>query len=175
MIGDQASELARAFDADFARPVSLHASDAEDLLAIRIGDTGYALARREIGGVFTDKPVTPLPGGAPALLGISGFRGALVPVYDLAALLGAARSDVVRWLATLAIAPVALAFGRFERLIRVPRDAIVMQAGSAKGYAQRAARIDDELRPILDLESIVGVIRSAAQVHRSRMPGEAGP
>lgn len=172
----QASELARAFDADFARPASgLQAPDVEDLLAIRIGDTGYALAHQELGGVFTDKPVTPLPGGVPGLLGISGFRGALVPVYDLAALLGTARSEAVRWLVTVAAAPVALGFAQFERLVRVPREAVAAQAGAAKGYARRAVRIDNELRPILDLASIVEAIRSAAEAHRGRIRGGALP
>lgn len=175
MISAQASELARAFDADFTRPASgLQASDAEDLLAIRIGDAGYALAHKELGGVFTDKPVTPLPGGVPGLLGISGFRGALVPVYDLTALLGVVRSEAVRWLVTVAAAPVALGFAQFERLVRVPREAIAEQTG-AKGHARRAVRIDNELRPILDLASIVEAIRSAAQAHRGRITGGAIP
>jgi len=156
-----ADDLARAFDADFARPIAARATAVEDLLAIRIGGDPYALVRGELAGLFADKVVTPLPGGAPGLLGIGGFRGALVPVYDLCAVLGvgvAARPP--RWLVTAAAAPVALAFERFDALLRVPREAITTRAVAAAGHAPRVVRIADEVRPVLDVPSIVGAIRA---------------
>jgi purine-binding chemotaxis protein CheW len=133
----------------------------EDLLAIRIGGDPYALVRGELAGLFADKRVTPLPGGAPGLLGISGFRGALVAVYDLRAVLGGgAAARPVRWLVTAAAAPIALAFERFEALLRVPREAITTRAAAAAGHAPRVVRTADEVRPVLDVPSIVGAIRA---------------
>jgi chemotaxis signal transduction protein len=156
--------LARAFDADFARPVAGRAAATEDLLAIEIGGDPYALVRSELAGLFADKPVTALPGGAPGLLGISGFRGALLPVYDLRAVLGgAAAAGPPRWLATAAAAPVALAFDRFEALLRVPREAIAARAVAAPGHAPRVVRAAGELRPVLDVPSIIAAIRALAR------------
>lgn len=157
-----ADELARAFDADFARAPEVRAADSEDLLAIRVAGEPCALIRGELTGLFADRPVTPLPGAAPGLLGISGFRGALVPVYDLRSVIGGAVGGAPpRWLVTAAAAPVALAFDGFDAFLRVPRTAI---AGHAAGdHARRAVRCDGELRPILDLASIVDAIRARAR------------
>ncbi len=56
-----------------------------DLLTIRVGGDAYALRLAEVGGLFVDRVVTPLPTLVPELVGIAGFRAALVPVYDLRA------------------------------------------------------------------------------------------
>jgi chemotaxis signal transduction protein len=162
----RADELARAFDADFARAVAVRAPDAEDLLAIRIAGDPYALIRGELAGLFADKPVTPLPGAVPGLLGISGFRGAVLPVYELRALLGgggSAAAGAPRWLVTAAAAPVALAFDRFDAFVRVPRAAIAVHAGAATGHVRRAVHSEGETRPILDVASIVAAIRGHAR------------
>jgi chemotaxis signal transduction protein len=165
----RANELARAFDEDFARPIAPRAVSAEDLLAIRIGADPYAMVRGELGGLFADRPVTLLPGDTPGLLGISGFRGALVPVYDLIAVIGGSRATTAtpRWLVVAAGVQVALAFDHFEAYARVPREAIATEVGAAAGHARRAARFADELRPILDVASIVESLRARA---RARNP-----
>lgn len=158
-----AADLARAFDADFVRPAMPRARGTEDLIAIRVADAPYALARGELAGLYVDKAVTALPGAAPGLLGVAGFRGALVPVYDLRALLGGPATDddaPPRWMATAAAAPVALAFTRFDAFLRAPRDAIASHAGGAAGHAHRALRIDGALRPILEVAWIVEAIRA---------------
>lgn len=160
-------ELARAFDDDFARPIAPRDHAAIDLLAIRIGDAPYALARRELAGLFADKPVTALPGDVPGLVGLGGFRGALVPVYHLAVVLGAAAvGPPPRWLALAAGAQVALAFDRFERFLRLPHEAIAGHAGAAAGLAPRAARIAGEVHPLLDVPAIVEVIRMRVRGRR---------
>jgi len=42
----------------------------------------------EVSGLFADKKVTRLPSPVSELSGIAGLRGAVLPVYDLAMLLG---------------------------------------------------------------------------------------
>lgn len=168
----RAEDLARAFDDDFARPVAARGAATEDLLAIRVGAERYVVARRELAGLHADKPVTPLPGDAPGLLGISGFRGALVPVYDLRVVLGVAAAPgagAPRWLMTAASAPVALAFAQFDAFLRVPREAISAHPDAA-GHVRGTVQAGGETRPILDLASILDAIRARAVA----APGPAG-
>src|SRR6202023_3988958 len=100
--------------AGFAEPVRPDTTLKEDLLAVRIGTQLFAIRLSEITGLFAGKKVTPVPGGHPALCGIAGFRGAILPVYDLQILLGHCGTATPRWLVIAAAAPVALAFAVFE-------------------------------------------------------------
>jgi len=85
---ERSTELRRAFDRSFSEAPVTRATELDDLLDIRVGLDPYAIHLDQVTGVFADKPVTPLPGSFPELLGIAGFRGAIVPVYDLRTLLG---------------------------------------------------------------------------------------
>ena len=165
MTASRADELARAFDGDFARPHGASAPDTEELLAIRIGAAPYALRRAALAGLHADKVVTPLPGDVPELLGIGGFRGALVPVYDLRAMLGGAGGGAAapRWLAIAAAAPVALAFDGFEAFVRVRRDEVVVHGGAALGHVRAAVQTPGGVRPIVDVPSILDAIRARAR------------
>jgi chemotaxis signal transduction protein len=158
----RADQLRAAFDHEFALPHGTPAADDTELLAIRIAGEPYALRRADLAGLFAGKVITPLPGEVPALLGIGGFRGALVPVYDLRVLLGANATGVPRWLVTTAAAPVALAFDGFETFARVSGDAVVGHDG-ATGRVRHAARTTTGLRPIVDIPSILDAIRARAR------------
>ena len=94
----RAEALRSAFDRSFAEPAHFDTTPMADLLAFHAGSQAYALHLSEIAGLFADKKITRLPGRTAALLGIAGFRGAIVPVYDLSALLGSPRrSRRVGW------------------------------------------------------------------------------
>jgi purine-binding chemotaxis protein CheW len=98
-IGERAAAMRLAFDRSFAEPLRPATEAVENLLAIRIGTQAYALRLAEVAGLFADRKVTPVPGGDAALVGIAGFRGAIVPVYGLHTLLVAhpsARSRSLR-------------------------------------------------------------------------------
>ncbi len=84
----RAAELRDAFDRVFAEAHPPAPPPSEDLLAIRIASEPYALRLTEIAGLFADRKITPVAGRVSALLGIAGFRGLIVPVYDLQVLLG---------------------------------------------------------------------------------------
>jgi purine-binding chemotaxis protein CheW len=160
-IADRAARLRDAFDRSFAEPRAADARLGEDLLAIRIAAEPHALRLSEIAGVFADRRITPLPGGFPALLGIAGFRGAIVPVYDLPALLGHRPGAALRWLAMAAAAPVAFAFAVLDGHLRVAPDAII---GHDDGEHQRRhvrffARTAGLVRPIIHLPSVLDAIR----------------
>ena len=159
------AELRRAFDRSFAEPPRGEVVPAEAFLAIRAGGDAWALRLGEIAGLFKDRKVTPLPTAAPGLLGIAGLRGGLFPVYDLATLLGHPRSEPPRWLVLAKGAdPLALAFDVFEGHLRVPRERVTAAGpGGVVRHAERAVRVGDAARPILDVVSIVREIENRAR------------
>lgn len=163
MTATRADELRTAFDGTFARPLAATSDDSEELLAIRISGEPYALRRAELAGLHADKVITWLPGDVPGLCGIAGFRGALVPVYDLAVRLGGKPAAAPRWLAIASAAPVALAFDVFEALVRVPRDAIAVHDGTDP--LRHVARAPNGLRPIVDVATVLDAIRAQARSH----------
>ena len=126
MILRGAEELRRAFDRSFAEPPAPPAPPLEELLAIGLGDAPFALRLRDIAGLHADRAITAVPSPLPELLGIARFRSALVPVYDLRALLDQGRAEKnPRWTALVAAGPhlVGLAFERFDGHLRVgPRE-----------------------------------------------------
>ncbi|HEV3373835.1 MAG TPA: chemotaxis protein CheW [Xanthobacteraceae bacterium] len=164
-IAGRAAELRLAFDRGFAEPVGLGAETREALLAVRIDTQPFAIRFSEISGLFADKKVTPVPGSHAALRGIAGFRGAIVPVYDLQLLLGhAAPSGTAtpRWLVIAAAAPVALAFTAYEQQIRAAPDAIMPQpsGAQARGYTREFVRTRKFSGPLLHLPSVLEAIKA---------------
>lgn len=160
-LADRAQELRLAFDRGFASPAHLDTTAKENLLAIRLGSQVLALRLSEIGGLFADKKITQIPSHIATLLGIAGFRGAILPVYDLGLLLGQAKSQASRWLVTAVAAPIALAFEGFDGHLRIPRDEIFpREAGERARYVRDCVRVEGVVRPILDLPSVLDAIRA---------------
>jgi chemotaxis signal transduction protein len=161
-VAARAAELRQAFDRTFAEPVRFDTALKEDLLAVRIDTQAFAIRLSEISGLFADKKITPVPGGHAALRGIAGFRGAIVPVYDLQILLGHSSTSTPRWLVIAAAAPVALAFEVFEGQLRVPRDAILPQPSrpELRGYARELVRTANFVGPVMHLPSLLDAIKT---------------
>jgi purine-binding chemotaxis protein CheW len=160
-VSARALELRHSFDSSFSQPPPTEGAEFEDLLTIRVGEGSWALRLAEIAGIFADKTVTPLPSPVPALLGIAGFRAAIVPVYDLGTLLGHAGERSPRWLVLAASDPVALAFDRFDGHLRAPRGAVTVEPG-AEPFPRRhleVVRSADHVRPIVDLRAVLGAIK----------------
>jgi chemotaxis signal transduction protein len=162
-IGERAAALRRAFDRGFAEPLCLRTELTEDLLAIRIGTQAYVLRLAEVAGLFADRKVTPVPGGDAALIGIAGFRGAIVPVYGLHALLGLVSGPrPCRWLVIAAAAPVALAFEAFDAQLSVPPDAILpaQSASAAQSCVREFVRTPKFSGPVIHLPSVLDALKS---------------
>jgi chemotaxis signal transduction protein len=161
-VAGRAAELRLAFDRAFAEPVRLDTALKEDLLAVRVETQAFAIRLSEISGLFADKKITPVPGGHAALRGIAGFRGAIVPVYDLHILFGRSGSSTPRWLVIAAAAPVALAFAAFEGQLRVVREAIVPQPSRAdhRGYVREFVGTEAFVGPIMHLPSVLEAIKT---------------
>jgi chemotaxis signal transduction protein len=159
----RAAELRLAFDGAFAEPLQIDTTARDDLLAIRAGAQACAVRLSEINGLFADRRITRVPGGVAALLGIAGFRGAIVPVYSLQSLLGLGHpSQTPRWLVMAKAEPVALAFEAFEAQLRVLPDAIMPRQARAElpGYARDFVRLQNSTRPIMHLPSVLAAIKT---------------
>lgn len=152
-VADRLRELRAEFDSSFGRPARRHDVEHDELLAVRAGGRAYALRLSQTEGLFPDRPVTPLPGPQPALLGLAGFGGGIVPVYDLAALLGHPIPERPRWLVLAAGSPpLALAFHQLDGHVRVPAGAIVTEAaGQPRGCLRGMVPLAGGTRPIVDL------------------------
>jgi len=163
---ERSTELRRTFDRAFSEAPVTRETELDDLLDIRVGPDPYAIHLDQVTGVFADKPVTPLPGSFPELLGIAGFRGAIVPVYDLRTLLGYARGGSQRWLILTAGQPrIALAFDQFEGHTRVARTAIAEEGGgeTQRHHVREVVRTGSSVRPIVDLPFVLEMIRKRAR------------
>lgn len=128
MLEDLAAQLRREFDGSFSVASADGGGATVDLLALRLGDKPYAVRLDEIKAVVSGKRLAALPGSPPELLGLAGFRGELVPVYDLGLLLGhePLRVDSACLVLTAALPRLGLAFAELEAYLRVaPEDVIV--------------------------------------------------
>lgn len=163
-ISQRAAQLRRDFDRSFAEPRRLQRALSVDLLAVRVGSDACVLRLSAIAAVFIGGKLTPLPDATPEFLGIVGFRGTLMPVFDLRVLLGCPGADVPRWLAAVAASPVALAFDALDGTLRLPLDAIAPRGPGAPAQPHvrelvRVAASDAPLRPLIDVESVAAGIR----------------
>jgi purine-binding chemotaxis protein CheW len=164
----RAAALREAFDAGFARASVVETRANHNLLALTVGGDAYAIDMREVASLDADRRITPLPTTVPELAGLAGLRGAIVPVYDLAQLLGYPRPGAARWLVVAAAAPVALAFERFDGFVRRPAADLTFEAtdGRRGRHVRAIARATDWARPMVAVGSVLETIRQ-------RVPGAA--
>jgi chemotaxis signal transduction protein len=157
-VAGRATKLQLEFDRSFASPFRTDTTTEEHLLAVRLGGRSFAIRLSEITGLFRDKRITPVPGANAALLGIAGFRGSILPVYDLQSLIGQSRSKACRWLVIAAAAPVALAFEAFEGQLRVPIETIVPQ--QSHDFTRDHVQTPNLVRPIFHLPTVLDAIKA---------------
>ncbi len=160
-LSDRAAEMRAAFDRSFAGRRRLDVTPTEDFLAIRVASDAYAIRCSEISGLIAGKKITRVPSRAPALLGMGGFRGAIMPVYSLAAVLGHALGSPPRWIVIASGLPVALAFEALDGARRVSRHEIAPYeaAQQARKYVRDFMREQDRVRAILHLPSVLDAVR----------------
>jgi chemotaxis signal transduction protein len=173
-VTSRVDELRTGFDRAFAEPPRRHDIEFSELLAIRAGRRRYALRLSQTSGLFSDRPITALPGPLPALLGIAGFSGTIVPVYDLGALLGHPTPEPPRWLVLAAGTPaVALAFHDLDGHRRVPIESIVGESDrdGQRGCLRGMVPLPDGTLAIVDVPSVrtaVHVLTGHAHANEER-------
>lgn len=157
-------ELVTDFDQSFARPAGSFQQAYEDFLAVRVASDPCVLRLGQITGLFDHRKIVPLPSPVPELLGLASFRAAIVPVYDLCALLGRAREPEPRWLVLAAGLPIALGFSELLGHRRLPTSDVLKEdrGQSFASHAPEVARARDGLYPVVDLASVVASIRRLA-------------
>jgi purine-binding chemotaxis protein CheW len=165
----RAAELRLAFDRSFALPPRPDNTPTEDFLAIGVSGQAVALRLSDVAGLFADRKVTRIPGRAAALLGIAGFRGTILPVYDLGLLLGRPAVEARRWLVIVSEAPVALAFGSYHGHLRISKEAVLSHENSGPaGLARDYLRVDGIVRSVVHLPSVIDVIKAQARATAPR-------
>jgi purine-binding chemotaxis protein CheW len=157
---DRPRALREAFDQSFADAPVPREAELEDLLCIRLAGSRYALRVAELSGLLADRHVVPLPSPVPELLGITTMRAAILPVYDLRALLGHRTEAKPRWVAVARAARVGVAFDAFECHIRVRRDAATPQVPGERSvrHVRHVVHVDGQLQFIVSLASVLDAI-----------------
>ncbi|MBI4559808.1 MAG: chemotaxis protein CheW [Candidatus Hydrogenedentes bacterium] len=158
---NRAEELRRAFDRAFAEPHPTKDYNTDDLLCVGVSGDPFALRMSETAGLLVDRKIVPLPSSRTEFLGVLGFRGEIVPVYDLGALLGYDERKAGRWNALVrAENTIALAFGQFEGHAHVARGDIVPaeRLGNGPVYIQEVARVGTIIRPIVSIAALLEAI-----------------
>lgn len=160
------NQLRRAFDEAFAAPVVDQPEDSATLIAIRVAGQPFALRATEIAALAKRGRIVPAPSRVAELLGLAGIRGELVPVYDLAALLGLSRNGEPQWLAlTHQEAQLALAFDTIESLVEIRETDLFTDDTCPSGsHVLQLVRIGAETRAVVDIAAVVETIRQHAGV-----------
>lgn len=154
------AELQRAFDGAFAEPERVVRDPPERFLGLTIAGSPYALRTRELTSIATVRKIVALPGAFPGFLGLVGHRGALVPAFDLAALLGHEACTSPRWLVLCGREqPTGLAFADLDGQLDASAAAI-RPLGSQPGRRHvEAVLTGTPMRHIIAVSSILETIK----------------
>ncbi|APR85748.1 Hypothetical protein A7982_11097 [Minicystis rosea] len=150
--------LRRAFDERFAEPITPHVEARERFLLVDVGGARVALRVAELAGIHAAGKIVRVPGGAPGLLGITGIRGRVAPVFDLAALLDVAPSARARRFLVLAgpSVEVALLIAEMEGWVEIARTEVRAVVGDAGGpHATEIIAVAGAHVPILSIPSVL--------------------
>ncbi len=164
-LGVRARALRSAFDRAFSERSGQSSASTEDLLAVIVAGDPYALRVSELSGLVSNRKVMTLPSRAPHLLGVAGVRGALVPVYALAGLLGYQDARAPSpWLALCGRPDsVALAFEHLDGFVRVPSaDLHPIGAPQARHHVAGSVRVGGVTRRVIDTRSTLTALQISA-------------
>jgi chemotaxis signal transduction protein len=163
---DRASDLRAAFDRDFSIAARPSETTLGDFLCIQVAGEPSAIAVAEIASLHADLAIAELPARAPELLGVAAIRGAIVPIYDLARLLGFSGPATMRWTVLAGGGAVGFAFEAYDGHARIDQRAIA--AAAQGGHVRGQLVMNGQPRSIIDLGSV-----GAAIATRWRRPGAA--
>lgn len=166
-LADQPSSTAlalrRAFDQAFAAPPADASREVEPFVLLKVADHPYGMRVREIRGFAAARKIIPLPSSIGGLLGLAGFRGSLVPVYDLAGLLGyGALDQPPRWFILCGDAePLALAFAEFDGYAEHSRADLRPRGTEERRHVREVLVLGSTARGVIDLPSIIQTVQAS--------------
>jgi purine-binding chemotaxis protein CheW len=144
-----------------------------ELLVLRLRGERYALAVQQVGGVDERRPVTPLPGTPPGVIGVFSRLGDVLPALDLAMLLQDAASPTQGGLFAVGQStsgPVALLVDEVEAVVTVETSRIEAPLPTLAPTRARLLRgqiqIDGNWVSLLDLEGIVATVAGWTRADR---------
>ncbi len=161
MLEGTVEALRAAFDAAFAAPPAGARRDLVPLLVIRAGGEAIAVRVLETAGLLPARLIVPAPSRRPEVLGVCGHRGAVLPVFSLARLLGVADGgEPPRWmlLAGREEERVALAFDVLDGHVLVAPSALQRAAGQGPGHLAEIAELGGAGRPVVSIPSVLRAI-----------------
>jgi len=171
-----AARLRVEFDREFTLPHPSRAGAELDFIVIGVGGHRYALLVSQLIALHADRKLIEAPSARPELLGLTGLRGVVSPVYDLGALLGYAAATAPRWLVQVkAASAFALAFEHFERHLRAPAaDFAPGVIGSASAPAHASGSVKTEQGPVTTLD-LLGLFETSIKARGGKRREEEGP
>lgn len=170
---ESVAELRRAFDESFAAPISQRERSAVAFLTLRAAGYPLALPLVDLARIEGRRKVVPLPTESPDFVGLAGIQGRLVPVYDLALLLGIAQPPTPwQWLALCAgTDALAFAFESFHGYLRVPQSQVgIPENENAREYLSQAVRDGQTVWRIVRVPALVAAVRQRAGASQDLAP-----
>jgi len=155
------AQLRSDFDRGFA--VAPRSSEAHEfVIQIRVAGEVFAIRTCDIAGLVRSRKIVPVPSRTKELLGVTALRGTLIPVYDLAALLGIPPgTGGLSWLVLApGDTPIALAFDRFEGQ-QIPE---WLSERSERRHVRHLVRTGSTIRAVLDVRGLAETIREGAGI-----------
>jgi len=130
-------------------------------LTLQVGEEAYALAVEHVVEVGEFDPPTPVPGGPRELLGVRNLRGEVLPVFDLASVLGLAPGQGPRRLV------VAADHGRRAGLavtaVHDVRELPPASEETESPFLAGAALTEDGLVGVVDVERLFDELAARSQ------------
>ena len=135
-----------------------------DLLCIQLAGERYAVRLNDAAMLVAGRVVVPVPSAAPALLGLVGIRGAVVPAFSLAVLLGQQQATgAPRWLIVCGTGdPIALGFSDFDGHVRLPITSVYPDVNprAARQYVHQLASTDNGTLAVINIPLVIATIRN---------------
>jgi chemotaxis signal transduction protein len=164
VLGPSAEALRRAFDEAFAAPPRAGRDALVPLLALRVAGEPMAVRVLELAGLVQARRIVPVPSRRAELLGISGLRGEIVPIYAVARLLGRPDDGEPRWVAlALGEQRIGLGVAALEGHLLVRPDELspVAAGPEARPHVRELLRRGEGSRPVLSVPSLLRAITGA--------------
>jgi purine-binding chemotaxis protein CheW len=123
---------------------------------LRVAAEAYAIPVTQVRGVSDLDQVTPVPGSPPGVLGLCNLRGQLVPVIDLAVILGISRVGAPGYLlvAQSHEEQAALAIDAVSGVSELPDQEEEVESGMLSG----AVLDGGDLIGVIDVPAVFGAV-----------------